>query len=289
DELDPESAGQALLVLATNLDTNHPFGPAGLSVKQGAPLLKLLSQVDRDDLGDVVDYSLERLGRAQGRADIGYGAVGSRNSELLARLAATRPGGTLYDPACGIATSLIRAHQLGAAPQRTVGHDSSNDAITIGRQRADLHQVAVDLDVTDVLAEDYEPDLRADTVIAEPPFGLRLSAAAQLVAPRFPDLPPRHAEFGWMRHALTHLAEDGRAFVLTHSGLLHWHAAQQARIDLVTRGNVEAVVALPAGMVPHTNMTLALWVLRPDTEDIDTVTVLDAADIDDPETVVPQW
>src|SRR5699024_2073904 len=74
-----------------------------------------------------------------------------------------------------------------------------------------------------------------------------------------------------------------------HSGLLHWHAAQQARIDLVTRGNVEAVVALPAGMVPHTNMTLALWVLRPDTEDSDTVPVLDAADIDDPETVVPQW
>src|SRR5699024_3371753 len=98
-ELDVASIGRSLLNLATYRDSNYPFGPAGLTVKQGQPLLALLSQIDRDELGEAVDYALERIGRTEGRAHIDYGAVGSRSSELLAQLAATRPGGTLYDPA----------------------------------------------------------------------------------------------------------------------------------------------------------------------------------------------
>jgi hypothetical protein len=256
-----------------------------------------LERIDAADLASAVEFTLQRVAKAQGRYGGGaeYGFVGSRTSALLANLAASRPGGVLYDPACGAAVALIEAVQQSACPERIVGHDVNSWALQTAGNRAVLHDVDLELRQTDVLREDVDPDLRADVVLLEPPFGLRLDdSLGLLLDPRFCfGLPPRSsADTLWLQHAIAHLTDTGRAYVLTPGGpLLRGAAEGRVRSELVRNGCVEAVVALPGKLHPHMSIPLALWVLRrpvPDAADR-SVLFIDAGEAASPETDVPTW
>ncbi len=251
--------------------------------------------LDVASLGRAADFTLERLARSQGKLGADLGFVGSRTATLLARLAAQRPaGGILYDPACGIGTALLESVRLGARPRRLIGHDINQRALEIAGQRAVLHDVTVELTPTDVLSEDVDPGLRADTILLEPPFGLRMDASQRLTDPRFEfGLPPRSsADMAWVQHAIAHLSATGRAYVLSPLGTL-MRGGEEGRIraELVKRGCVEAIVGLPGKMLPHTSIPLALWVLRrPDPQAAsESVLFIDAAETTAPEHDVAAW
>ena len=253
-----------------------------------------VDRVDPEELGAAVDYTLERLSRSQGKGGADLGFVGSRTATLLANLAAARPGGALYDPACGIAAALVEAFRLGARATRTVGHDINPRALRIASRRAELHGVELELIETNVLAEDVDPNLRADTVILEPPFGVGLDTSARLTDPRFEFGPPPRmsADTAWLQHAIAHLSENGRAYVLSPSGTLFRGGEEgKVRTELVRRGCVEAVVGLPGKMLPHTSIPLALWVLRRPVASAATEHVLfiDASETVGPEHQVAGW
>lgn len=254
-----------------------------------------IGRVDTGGLASAVDFVLERLAKAQGKVGADFGFIGSRTTTLLATLAATAPpGGTLYDPACGIAAALLESVSLGAKPSRVVGHDVSDQALRIAAQRAKLHEVDVELARTDVLQEDADPELRADTIILEPPFGVRLDSSARLTDARFDfGVPPRSsADTAWLQHAIAHLTPTGRAYVLTPIGTLFRGGDEgKIRTELVRRGCVEAVVGLPGKMLPHVSIPLALWVLRCPVEATpsDRILFLDASDAASPEDHVAAW
>lgn len=224
-----------------------------------------IDRVDDDNLGSVADFALERLAKSQGRVGAEFGFVGSRTSAMLASLAVSRPGGVLYDPACGIAAALLEAVALGAGPERVVGHDINGRALHIAAQRAELSGVRVELARTDVLFEDVDPGLRAGVIILEPPFGLRFDASSRLTDARFEfGTPPRgSADTAWLQHVVAHLSESGRGYVLTPLGTL-FRGGEEGRIraELLRRGCVEAIVGLPGKLLPNTSIPLALWVLR---------------------------
>lgn len=264
-----------------------------LSEEAVAPVRTAMGQVATDNLGDVADYCLERLARAQGKAGQ-TGAVGSRTSVLLGSLAAIRPGGVLYDPVCGIGAALIEAHTAGVGPDRIVGHDVDAHVLRIARQRAQLHGIDLETVETDVLAEDVDPSLRADTVIAEPPFGAFFHPSSRLTDPRFTfGVPPRtSADTAWLQHAIAHLTDTGRAYVLTAPQALTGRHGKQhhIRMALLEYGCIEAVVALPGKMLPYTTIPLALWVLRrPAPEPPEAVLLIDASESHAPEQYVRSW
>lgn len=219
------------------------------------------------DLAAAVDAVLERLSRWQVKGGAESGFVGSRTSAVLASLAGDGDG-PVYDSACGIANVLIRIAERGTVRQ-LVGSDINRDALRVGAQRALLHGVSVHLVAGDVLMSDPLPDLRADVVVAEPPFGMAWDSSVAMSDPRFAfGVPPRMAsDLAWVQHAIAHLAPSGRAFVLTYPGALFRAGAERhIRANLLSAGCVEAVVALPPKMLPHTSIGPALWVLRPRTE-----------------------
>lgn len=254
-----------------------------------------IAGVDVSDYGAMVDFTLERLAKAQAKMGSGFGFIGSRTSTLLANIAANRPGGVLYDPACGIAVALIEAVEAGARPDRVVGHEINLYAIRTAAQRAELHDVAIELEATDVLAEDIDPRLQADTVILDPPFGMRLDRPGRrLMDNRFEFGPPPRtsADTAWFQHAIAHLTETGRAYVLSPAVTLARGGEEgKIRAELVRQGCIEAVVGLPGKMLPHTSMPLALWVLRrPDhTGSAGVVLVIDASEATAPEACVHKW
>lgn len=257
-----------------------------------AQVREIIDRINTDGLGSVADFALERLGKSLGKAGGQFGFIGSPASMILATLAVSRPGGVLYDPACGIGAALLEAVDRGAKPDRIIGHDIDQRALHIAAQRAELHQVPVELVHTDVLAGDVDPSLRADVVILEPPFGLRFEAPSRLLDARFEfGTPPRaSADTAWLQHVVAHLSETGRGYVLTPWATLA-RGGEEAKIraELLRRGCVEAVVGLPGKLLLHTAIPLALWVLRRPDPTGGQVLVIDASETDAPEDHIAAW
>lgn len=253
-----------------------------------------IGAVDVGDLSAVADFALERLAKSQGKSGADLGFVGSRTATLLANLAAARPGGTLYDPACGIAAALLQAVTLGAQPDKIVGHDINPWALQLAGKRAELHDVALDLVEADVLTADPDPDLRADTIILEPPVGLRFpDTDSRMTDPRFVfGTPPQSsADTAWLQHVVAHLSATGRGYVLTAHGVLSRGTEREIRSKLVAKGCVEAVVGLPGKLLPNITIPLALWVVRHPLDDPSDARVLfiDASEEPTPEDSVKTW
>jgi len=127
------------------------------------------------------------------------------------------------------------------------------------------HQAeAPTLQVGDSLLADAFPDLRADVVAANFPFGIHDWGHDQLgYDPRWVyGLPPRtEPELAWVQHALAHLGPDGTAVVLMPPAAAQRPAGRRIRAELVRRGALRAVIALPAGLMPPTGIGLHVWVL----------------------------
>lgn len=229
-------------------------------------VVDILDQVDLSDLAEVVDASLAKMARAKVREGLEHGFVESRTSAALASLAVAHGGNSIYDPSCGVASALIGAVTRGLQPKQVVGHDINLEAATQAAQRCYLHGIDADIRVADVLGDDPDPELHCDTVIAEPPFGLAVGPAVHIADRRWRyGMPPKSAgDTLWLQHALAHLADGGRGFVVTSTITLARSGADRAvRTGLLRDGCVEAIVALPPRMLPHVGVNLVLWVLRP--------------------------
>jgi hypothetical protein len=202
---------------------------------------------------------------------------------LMVRLANVR-GGLVFDPAVGEGGFLLAAmaacRESGASP-RLVGQEANGHTRRIARLRCLVNGVDAEIRAGDSLNGDAVPDLRADVVLCEPPFGVRWRPdPARWEGRLLGDLYGAGSiDLAWALHAVDHLYHDGRAYLLLPMGSL-FRGGPDGRIrrQLLERGCVEAVIALPAGLVRSSRIPSSLWVLRPPaTRDRPPVLLVDAA------------
>lgn len=262
-----------------------------------AAIVSVVDEIDPKQLAVAADDALRRStgerGRAAGYGVGEHGVVQSRVSELLSNLASTAKG-VVYDPACGIGEALIQTWTKSAGRVRVVGQDINEKALRIARMRSVLHQAAAQFAYGDVLHQDPDPNLHADAIVAEPPFGMHWLRSQNIADPRwvFGVPPATNSELAWLQHAISHLAPDGSAYVVTSTSPLTARGSSAAiRAELLRHGWVEAVVLLPPKMLPHTVIPVALWVLRQADHPSSSVEVLliDASAAESPETQVVSW
>ncbi|MEV7614008.1 N-6 DNA methylase [Streptomyces sp. NPDC089799] len=182
-------------------------------------------------------------------------------AELMAALAGDGAR-TVLDPAGGTGT-LLRAVRAPAALRI---QDSSPDTAALGALRLALHGDAeVRAAAADSLRADAFPGLAADAVLCHPPFNERNWGHDELAYdPRWEyGFPARtESELAWVQHALAHLREGGTAVLLMPPAVAARRSGRRIRADLLRRGALRAVVALPAGAAPPYGIPLHLWVLR---------------------------
>jgi len=289
-----DSFGELVLRTSVELIEGRPsYASRDIDQRSVDELRDALASVPRENLPDAIDALLERTSRSLGKAAGETGFVGSRTSTLLASLAAAVDGGTLYDPACGIGVALLQSLRLGATPDRVVGHEINPMAAEITLGRAALRGVDLEVRIADVLRHDPDPDLRADTIIAEPPFGLRVDRDTTMLDPRLRfGIPPRSSgDSYWLQHVVAHLAPGGVGYVLTSPGVLFRGGAEAGiRRNLLLGGWVRAIVALTGKMVPHTSIAPALWVLGESGPSArGNVLLIDASKVESPEDEVAGW
>lgn len=235
----------------------------------------LLSDVPTAHMAAVADAVLARAAGAMGRAGSEHGYVDSRVSEFLARISASDAEGVVYDPACGIGDVLCQLAEMDDVGERRikwmVAHDISEQAITLADQRGFLRGAPLELRTVDVLAEDPAPDLKADLIVAEPPFGMQYDGYDLRDRRWAYGIPTKSSsEFAWIQHAIAHLADDGVAYVVTSGGpLFRGGRDGEIRRGIVADGCVQAIYQLPAKLLQHTSIPVVVWVLgRPGAADM---------------------
>ncbi|MFF9197223.1 N-6 DNA methylase [Streptomyces sp. NPDC014779] len=182
---------------------------------------------------------------------------------LMAALAG--PADSVLDPACGTG-ALLRA----AAPTATAlhGQDADRDLAALCALRLALAtDRSTDVRVLpgDTLRADAFPALAADAVLCHPPFNERNWGHDELAYdPRWEyGFPARaESELAWVQHALARVRPGGTAVLLMPPAAASRRSGRRIRADLLRRGALRAVVALPAGAAPPYGIPLHLWVLR---------------------------
>ncbi|MEU1537716.1 N-6 DNA methylase [Actinacidiphila glaucinigra] len=183
-------------------------------------------------------------------------------AELMAALAG--PARTVLDPACGTGT-LLRAAE---APHEVYGQEADPDLAALAALRLALHAdpaAAVRVAGGDSLRADAFPGLAADAVLCHPPFNERNWGHEDLAYdPRFEyGFPARtESELAWVQHCLARVREGGTVVLLMPPAAASRRSGRRIRADLLRRGALRAVVALPAGAAPPYGIPLHLWVLR---------------------------
>ncbi|GAA4206769.1 N-6 DNA methylase [Microbispora amethystogenes] len=172
--------------------------------------------------------------------------------------------GSMLDPACG--SGRILGRTLERSPgARLFGQDVDPASARLTAVRLALRSDNVQIRAGDSLRADAFPGELVDAVVCNPPFNDRNWGYEELTAdPRWEyGLPPRvEPELAWVQHALAHLAPGGVAVLLMPPAVAARRSGRRIRAQLLRRGALRAVIALPPGVVPNVAVGLTLWILR---------------------------
>ncbi|MFQ3556689.1 N-6 DNA methylase [Streptomyces gramineus] len=219
---------------------------------------------DSGSPGDVVIALTERFTDSVRRA--GSDQVTSpRIVDAVGHFAGEVPAdATLFDPACGTGTLL-----LTVGPEhgpRRCGQEADIRSARFAQLRADLTgRSAVDIRTGDSLRDDHWPDLKADLVVCDPPVGttdwgredLLLDSRWELGTPSRAE-----GELAWLQHAYAHTAPGGRVLMVMPASVAYRKAGRRIRAELVRRGILTDIVALPPGSAASHALPVHLWHLR---------------------------
>ncbi|MEV8397738.1 N-6 DNA methylase [Streptomyces niveus] len=221
----------------------------------------------RQVLAEVYEYFLDKFG--------GDSRTPRSVSRLLVGILEPS-GGRVYDPACGSggllaqAGTFLAAHRgAPAAGTAVFGQEINERAWRLARMNLAAHGFEYDLGArwADTLADDEHPDLKADFVMAQPPFGVA-DWPRNEDDPRWVyGVPPQtNADYAWLQHAVSKLSDRGTAGVVLEKGSLLSRSPAETRIRqaLVEADLVAAIVALPEQLFRSARIPACLWVLTKD-------------------------
>ncbi|MFD8821495.1 N-6 DNA methylase [Streptomyces sp. NPDC059605] len=174
--------------------------------------------------------------------------------------------GDVFDPACGIG-SLLLAFSPGA--RSLTGQEIDPANALFARLRAEVTGVRdITISTGDSLRADRQHGLEADLVVCEPPVGVvDWGREDLLLDPRWEFGVPSRAEseLAWLQHCYHHTAPGGRVVVVMPPSVAYRRAGRRIRAEIVRRGLLTEVVALPPGMASAHALPVHLWLLkRPD-------------------------
>ncbi|MFI7492685.1 N-6 DNA methylase [Micromonospora echinaurantiaca] len=184
-------------------------------------------------------------------------------ADLMVRLAGT-DGGTILDPAAGSGATLRAAVRAGCA--EAYGQELDQDLATLAGLWLALREIPGEVRPGDSLRADAFPGRTFDAAVCHPPFGVTTWGHEELsYDPRwqYGGVPPRtEPELAWAQHCLAHLNTGGHAVLLMPPTAAGRRTGRRIRAELLRRGALRAVIALPSGVAAPHGVPLHLWVLR---------------------------
>jgi len=227
----------------------------------------------RDILGRTYEYFIREFAKAEGHRGGEFFTPRSIVRLLVEMLEPYE--GRVLDPACGSCGMFIQSAEFverhgGRARKISIYGQEQNQATwRIGRMNLALHGLSGDIKLGDSLLADQHPDLKADFVLANPPFNQDKWGAAQVADDgrwKHGSPPDSNANYGWIQHFIHHLAPDGRAGFVMANGSLTTNQSGEGKIreGIVGEDLVDCIVACPGQLFYTTQIPVCLWFLDRD-------------------------
>lgn len=224
----------------------------------------------RDILGRTYEYFIKRFAAAEGHRGGEFYTPRSITRLLVEMLEPYE--GRVLDPACGScglfiqSAEFIKSHGGRARKISIYGQENNQATWRIGRMNLALHALAGDIRLGDSLLNDQHPGLKADFVLANPPFNQDTWGAAQVADDarwKYGTPPGANANYAWIQHFTHHLAPDGRAGFVMANGSLTSNTSSEGKIReaLVREDLVDCIVACPGQLFYTTQIPVCLWFL----------------------------
>lgn len=261
------------------------YGREGLDKGRLGQLVDLIGSIgftESDDhgsddvLGRVYEYFLGQFAGKETGKDAG--AFYTPRSVVKTLVEMLEPfHGRVYDPACGSggmfvqSAEFVEAHGGKRTDISVYGQEFTDTTWKLAKMNLALRGIEADLGdrSADSFGSDLHPDLRADFVLANPPFNVSNWWDAKLADdPRWKyGTPPQgNANFAWVQHFIYHLSPRGTAgFVLANGSLSSKSNGEgDVRRRLVEADLVDCVVAMPDKLFYNTAISVALWLVSRD-------------------------
>ncbi|RAO31415.1 Site-specific DNA-methyltransferase (adenine-spe cific) [Micromonospora noduli] len=172
-------------------------------------------------------------------------------------------GGSVLDPAAGSGAILRAAVRAGSTSM--YGQELDDELARLAGLWLALHDVPGEVSGGDSLRADAFAGRAVDAVVCHPPFGATNWGDEELGHdPRWivGTTPRTEPELAWVQHALAHVRVGGHAVLLMPPTVASRRAGKRIRGELLRRGHLRAVIALPPGVAAPHGVPLHLWVLR---------------------------
>ena len=254
------------------------FAKPGLDKQRLGQLINLVSDIGlgspadraKDTLGRVYEYFLARFASAEGKSG-GQFYTPSRVVRVLVEMLAPYRG-RVYDPCCGSggmfvsSEKFIEAHSGKLGDISIYGQESNYTTWRLAKMNLAIRGIDAQIAHGDTFHSDKHPDLKADYVLANPPFndsdwrGELLKDDKRWV---YGGPPAGNANYAWVQHFIHHLAPTGLAgFVLANGSMASNQSGEgEIRKAIIEADLVDCMVALPGQLFYSTQIPVCLWFL----------------------------
>lgn len=256
------------------------YGRPSLDKKQLGQLITNLSNLKvggrategRDILGQVYEYFLEKFASAEGKLGGEFYTPASVVKVLVGMLAPYR--GRVYDPCCGSGGMFVQSENFvqqhhGLLQDISVyGQESNPTTWRLARMNLAIRGIEANLGMhnADTFHNDLHPNLKADYVLANPPFNVSNWGGERLREDKrwqYGVPPVGNANYAWLQHMVSKLAPNGTAGVVLANGSLSTNTSGegQIRAAMIAADLVDCIVSLPGQLFLSTQIPVSLWFL----------------------------
>ena len=252
-QIDQAKLGELIDLIAT-----IPFNHASLNSK--------------DILGHVYEYMLGQFALAEGKKGGQYYTPKSIVSLIVQMLEPFK--GRVYDPAMGSggffvqSEHFINAHKGKIGDVSIYGQEYNHTTWQLAAMNMAIRGIDFNFgkEPANTYTNDQHPDLRADYVMANPPFNMKeWDTGVSENDPRwkYGTPPSGNANFAWLQHMLYHLAPNGSMGLLLSNGSLSSTTNNEGAIrrKLIEEDLIECMVALPGQLFTNTQIPACIWFL----------------------------
>ena len=226
----------------------------------------------RDILGRTYEYCLSKFAEQEGKL---AGEFYTPSCVVRTLVEVLQPyNGRVYDPCCGSggmfvqSAKFIENHSGNINNISVFGQDSNPTTWKMAQMNLAIRGIEANLGSynADTFFNDCHPTLRADYIMANPPFNLSGWGADKLkddVRWQYGLPPASNANFAWLQHMIYHLAPNGKIGMVLANGALSSQSGGEGEIrkNIVNADLVECIVAMPTQLFYTTQIPVSLWFL----------------------------
>ncbi len=231
------------------------------------------AHTSQDLLGRVYEYFLGQFADAEGKKGGQFYTPASIVKLLVEMIEPFN--GRVYDGCCGSggmfvqSEKFVRNHQGNIKDLSIFGQESNPTTLRLARMNLAIRGIDAKLELGDTFLNDRHPDLKADFILANPPFNVSDWSGEQLrddIRWKYGLPPVGNANYAWLQHFIHKLSPTGTAGIVLANGSMNSNTSGEGEIrkNMIEANIVDCMVALPAQLFYNTMIPACLWFLARD-------------------------